>query len=69
VDSIETHDEASLVGGCFVHDPRPALAVQGHAGRETFYSITPEVHLHLPAKTVGLDDAPDLERGTLVGHG
>ena len=47
--------------------PRSLKRVGAHG--ETLDAITPEVDQHLTAQPVRLDDPPDFERGTLVGHG
>ena len=36
---------------------------------EPLDAVAPEVDEHLALQSVSLDDSPDFERGTLVGHG
>ena len=51
------------------NDERSSIAEQGLTRGEALVAIAPQVDENLATQTVSLDDAPDLERATLVGQG
>jgi hypothetical protein len=55
-------------GGRRDHE-RSTFAQQCLARDESLDAVTPEVNENLALESVRLDDSPDFERDTLVGHG
>ena len=68
-DAFEGDNEPRLMRGGRRHHERSALGEECFARGQSFEAITPQVDETWPLQPVSLDDPPDFERGTLVGHG
>ena len=68
-DALKGDDESRLVRSGRDDHERSSFAQQRLARGKPLDAVAPEVDEDLALQSVRLDDSPDFERDTLVGHG